>query len=309
MSGAVGPLGGPAPDVWTVLGAWRAAGRRFVLLTVVESRGFTPQKPGVHMLVAEDGETVGTLGGGAIEHACRAEARDLLVAGGGTRTVRKQLTTELGMCCGGEMVVHLEVLEAQPRLVVFGAGHVARPLAALASATGFTVQVVDARAEWLTSERFPYAARVLREPDAWAREQVAEWGARGEASGIHAVVTTHDHALDQRVVQAILPAGLRFTGLIGSLAKQRKFALRLRARGFDDAALARLRTPVGLPIGARTPEEIAVSIVAELVAVRRGADPAAGWVPPARTGSHARAAEPSSSSVVPAPSTAEGSRS
>ncbi len=270
-------------DVWTVLGRWRAEGRRFVLLTVVESRGFTPQKPGGRMLLGGRGETAGTIGGGAIEHDCLREARALLSEQGSgsggpagvTRTVRRQLTTELGMCCGGEMVVHMEVLEALPRLVVFGAGHVARPLAALAAGAGFAVTVVDARADWLTAERFPDAARMLRDPEVWARE----WPG-GPAD--HAVVTTHDHALDQRVVQAILPLELRFTGLIGSLAKQRKFALRLLARGFEEEAVARLRSPVGLAIGARTPEEIAVSIVAELIAVRRGGTPERGWLPPAR---------------------------
>lgn len=264
-----------ANDVWTVLARWRAEGRRFVLLTVVEARGFTPQKPGGRMLLAEDGETTGTIGGGAIEHACLADARAMLAGHGTTRMVRRQLTTELGMCCGGEMVVHLEVLEARPRLVVFGAGHVARPLATLAHDCGFAVTVVDARAEWLTPERYPHATRLLRDPEAAARE--GDWGA-----GDYAVVTTHDHALDQRVVQDLLPRGLRFTGLIGSLAKQRKFALRLRARGFAEDQVARLRTPVGLAIGARTPEEIAVSIVAELVSVRRGATPERGWLPPER---------------------------
>jgi xanthine dehydrogenase accessory factor len=271
--------GGPAPDVWGVLARWRGESRRFVLLTVVESRGFTPQKPGVHMLLAADGETAGTIGGGAIEHDCLAEARALLASGETARTVRRQLTTELGMCCGGEMVVHLEVLEALPNLIVFGAGHVARPLAALAASCGFAVQVVDARPEWLNAERFPHATRQLRAPDEFARE----WAAAGVAGHeTYAVVTTHDHALDQRVVQELLRRELRFTGLIGSLAKQRKFALRLRARGFSDAQIARLRTPVGLAIGARTPEEVAVSIVAELVAVRRGGSPERGWVPPAR---------------------------
>jgi xanthine/CO dehydrogenase XdhC/CoxF family maturation factor len=105
------------------------------------------------------------------------------------------------------------------------------------------------------------------------------------------VVTTHDHALDQRVVQELLRRELRFTGLIGSLAKQRKFALRLRARGFGDAQIARLRTPVGLAIGARTGEEIAVSIVAELIAVRRGGSPERGWVPPARIAARTPEAE------------------
>lgn len=262
-------------DVWAVLARWRAEGRRFVLLTVVESRGFTPQKPGGRMLWCGSGETAGTIGGGAIEHDCLREARELLAAGSGTRTVRRQLTTELGMCCGGEMVVHLEVLEAQPRLVVFGAGHVARPLARFAAECGFAVTVVDAREEWLSAERFPAAIRVVRDPEGFARE----WAA---SDADYAVVTTHDHGLDQKVVQALLPRQLRYTGLIGSLAKQRKFALRLRARGASDGDIARLRTPVGLAIGARTPEEIAVSIVAELVSVRRGGSPERGWVPPDR---------------------------
>jgi xanthine dehydrogenase accessory factor len=265
----------PPFDVWGTIAQWRAQGRRFVLLTVVESRGFTPQKPGRHMLVADGGETAGTIGGGAIELECMLEAKTLMKAGGTTRMVKKQLTTELGMCCGGEMVVHAEVLEALPRLFVFGAGHVARPLAALAAATGFGVTVVDARAEWLTAERFPTAARELRDPEAAVRELKLD-------ASDSVVVTTHDHALDQRVVQELLKHELRFTGVIGSFAKQRKFALRLKARGFEDDAIARMRTPVGLAIGAQTPEEIAVSIVAELVAVRRGAAPERGWVPPGR---------------------------
>jgi xanthine dehydrogenase accessory factor len=253
--------GGPGPDIWGVLARWRSEGRRFVLLTVVEARGFTPQKPGVHMLLAAGGETAGTIGGGAIEHDCLLQAHDLLASGQQARTVRRQLTTELGMCCGGEMVVHLEVLEALPRLFVFGAGHVARPLAAFSAACGFAVHVV-------------------RAPDDVAHELAT--ADAGEDANTYAVVTTHDHALDQRVVQELLRRELRFTGLIGSLAKQRKFALRLRARGFGDAQIARLRTPVGLAISARTAEEIAVSIVAELVAVRRGGSPERGWVPPAR---------------------------
>lgn len=273
--------GAPPPDLWAVLAAWRAAGRRFALLTVVESRGFTPQKPGVHMLLDTSGETAGTIGGGAIEQACLEEARALLASDQLTRTVRKQLTTELGMCCGGEMVVHLEVLETSPRLIVFGAGHVARPLAALAANCGFTVQVVDARDEWLDAARFPHAERLLREPDAYARELAAGWLAEGTPEALSVVVTTHDHALDQRVVQELLRFDLRYLGLIGSLAKQRRFAQRLRARGFDEARIARLHTPVGLSIGAQTPEEIAVSIVAHLIAVRRGARPELGWRSPA----------------------------
>jgi len=259
-------------DVWHALATWRAAGRRMVLLTVVESRGFTPRKPGTHMLLGEDGATVGTIGGGAIEHEALREARELLAGGGGSRTVRKHLTQELGMCCGGEMVIYLETLEAPPRLFVFGAGYVARPIAALAAACGFAVTVFDGRPDWAAPARFPGMAVHSRAPEDAARELES-------TDQDYAIVVTHDHALDQRVVQELLRRPLHFVGMIGSLAKQRKFALRLRARGFTNEQIARLRTPLGLAIGAQTPEEIAVSVLAEVIAVRREGRPERGWTP------------------------------
>lgn len=282
------------PDVWTSLGRWRAEGRRMALLTVIESRGFTPRKPGTRMLLAEDGATAGTIGGGAIEFEVLREARELFASGEASRTIKKHLTQDLGMCCGGEMVVHLELLEAPPRLVVFGAGYLARPIAALAAGCGFAVTVVDERPEWATPERFP--GMTVRCEDAEGVARAFAWRA-----GDHAIVVTHDHALDQRLVQHLLPHALAFTGMIGSLGKQRKFALRLRARGFDDAAIARLRTPLGVAIGAQTPEEIAVSVVAELIAARRGAAPERGWVPPARVQARAPREELQEAHVPPVP--------
>jgi xanthine dehydrogenase accessory factor len=263
------------PDVWAALARWREEGRRMVLLTVVESRGFTPRKPGTHMLLDADGATVGTIGGGAIEHEALTEGAALLASGGGARTVKKHLTQDLGMCCGGEMVIYLETLESPPRLFVFGAGYVARPIAALAAACGFAVTVIDAREEWASAERFPGMRVQCEPPEDVARSLACH-------ADDYAVVVTHDHALDQRVVQELLRKGLKFTGMIGSLAKQRKFALRLKARGFSDEQVARLRTPLGLSIGAQTPEEIAVSVLAEMVAVRRGGAPERGWVPRAK---------------------------
>jgi len=261
-------------DVWDALARWRAARRPFVLATVTDTRGFTPRKAAAHMLIAADGETVGTIGGGAIEHEVLERARPLLERGGHA-TVERHLTQELGMCCGGEMSVFLEAVLPAPRLHVFGAGYIAKPLAAIAVGCGFEVTVVDARPEWATSERFPTSA--LRVED-------AECAARAlETTGDDfVVIVTHDHALDQRLVQALIKKPLRFLGMIGSIPKQRKFALRLRARGYGDEEIARLHTPLGLAIGAATPEEIAVSVVAQLVAVRRGALVEPGWVPPAR---------------------------
>lgn len=266
----------PRPEaVWEALARWRSEGRSFALLTVIETRGFTPQKAGAHMLLDARGETFGTVGGGAIEHEALREAAALLEKGAGVMLVKRHLTQELGMCCGGEMAIHVEVIESAPRLLLFGAGYIAKPLAALAAHCGFRVSVVDERADWLTEERFPAAERHARSPQDFVRGLAT-------TDRDFAVVTTHDHALDQRLVEALLRMPLLFVGMIGSVPKQRKFALRLQARGFADHEIARLRTPLGVSIGADTPEEIAVSVMAELIAVRRGAPVAAGWTPRAR---------------------------
>src|SRR5437867_957800 len=262
-------------EVWDDLARWRAEGRNFALLTVTDSRAFTPRKAGAHMLVDEAGDAFGTIGGGAIEKEAIGHARSLLESGGHSTALKRHLTQELGMCCGGEMTVFVEVIESAPRLFLFGAGHIARPLAALARGCGFRVTVVDERPEWANGERFPSADLRCQAPEDFVRAL--------ESTGRdYAIVATHDHRLDQQLIEALLRRPLKFLGMIGSIPKQRKFALRLRARGFGDEEIARLHTPLGLPIAASTPEEIAVSVMAELVAIRRGAAAAAGWVPPAR---------------------------
>jgi xanthine dehydrogenase accessory factor len=266
---------GPGSDedrIWATLARWRAERRRFALLTVVETRGSAPRKSGTHLLLADDGETVGTLGGGAIEHEALERARAVL-ARGGTEVLRRDLTRDLGMCCGGEMTVFVEAVEPRPRLFVFGAGYIGRPLVAMATACGFEVTVVDGRPEWADPARFPGAAVRCQDPEDAAR-------ALELAPVDYACVVTHDHALDQRVVQALVRRPLRFLGMVGSRTKQRRFVQRLRGSGLGEAELAALHTPLGLAIGATTPEEIAVSVLAQLIAVRRGVTVDAGWYRP-----------------------------
>ena len=276
--GAAGVPDTPGPtrdaDVWEALARWRAARRPFVLATVVATRGFTPRKAAAHMLIAADGETVGTIGGGAIEREVIERANPLL-SEGGHAVLERHLTQELGMCCGGEMTVFLEAILPAPRLYLLGAGYIAKPLAAIAAGCGFDVTVVDGRAKWATGERFPTSTVRLEDPEGFARSLAT-------TPLDFVVIVTHDHGLDQRLVQALIRKPVRFLGMIGSIPKQRKFALRLRARGFTDEEIARLHTPLGLAIGAATPEEIAVSVVAQLIAVRRGGRAEPGWVPPAR---------------------------
>jgi xanthine dehydrogenase accessory factor len=234
-----------------------------VLITVVESVGSAPQVPGARMLLLADGRAAGTVGGGAFEHAALQRAQELLASGGRSELWRANLTS-LGMCCGGVMTVFLERVPLADRLVLLGAGHIAAPLSAMGARAGFEVVVVDERAELTTAGRFPDARTVLcDDPEA----------ALGELPGdAHTafVIATHDHRLDQALVKALVLSAQGFVGLVGSEAKRSKFVMRLSAQGVPAEKLARLRSPVGVEIGAVTPEEIAVAILAELVAWRRG---------------------------------------
>jgi xanthine dehydrogenase accessory factor len=251
-------------DLFSQMSQLLAAGTPFVLATVVETGGSCPQKPGAKLLVLPDGSLRGTVGGGAIEHLIVQEARALLAdAGATTRLTRADLPHDLGMCCGGTMGVFLEKLAPGERLVIFGAGHVGKALSELAQAAGFLVTVVDARAEWLSAERFPRAHRLLGDP-------LAEATSLATDDATFVCVMTHDHGLDQDLVQAMVDRPHRYLGMIGSERKAAKLRSRLKELGVAAERIASTRSPMGIAIGAQSPEEIAVSIVAELVAVRHG---------------------------------------
>lgn len=240
-----------------------AAGRPFVLATVVETGGSCPQKAGAKLVVLPDGTLRGTVGGGAIEHQIVSMAKALFAEGAATKLQRTHLTHDLGMCCGGEMTVFLEKISPGEKLLLFGAGHVGKALYDLARAAGFHVTVADARPEWLSAERFPEAERLLGDP-----LEAAGKAALDEGSFV--CVMTHDHGLDQDLVQALAKRPHRYLGMIGSQRKAEKLRSRLKELGFSASEIDGVRSPMGVAIGAQSCEEIAVSIVAELVAVRHG---------------------------------------
>jgi len=262
------------PDASADVQQWIERARRervtAVLATVVQVTGSAPQVPGAKLVVLADGRAAGTVGGGAFERRVLEEARSALdPASQPTRLLTLNLTRDLGMCCGGEMKVFLERVLGPERLVVFGGGHIGKALAEAAARVGFAVTVVDEREEWAAPARFPQAREVVNEePEVALPELLLD-----EAT--FCVVVTHDHKLDQALVKSLLGSRARFVGLVASRTKRNKFVARLRAQGLSEAELGRLRSPLGLALGAITPEEIALSIVAELVAVRRGALPAA----------------------------------
>ncbi len=241
------------------------AGRSFVVATVVAAHGSTPQKPGSKMAVVDSGQLISTIGGGAIEQQVVTAARALLAdETRQTQLLETHLTHDLGMCCGGSMTVFLEKHRPAARLWVFGAGHVAKELAHLAHYAGFQVTVVDERSDWLNEERFPHGQRVLAYP-----ADVAKTLAGGPDAFF--CVTTHDHPLDQACVEALLRTPAAYLGVIGSRRKAARFRQRLVAAGFSESEVTRFESPMGVPIDALTPAEIAVSIVARLIAVRRAA--------------------------------------
>jgi xanthine dehydrogenase accessory factor len=223
------------------------------------------------MLVHADGRIVGTIGGGCLEAEMTWRAREA-IEGRRPRLVAYDLTPEQagedGLVCGGRMQVFIEPIEGTPVLCLFGAGHVAQPLARMAKACGFRVELVDDRVKFANPERFPEADRIVVDTFAAAAEKMTL------GANTYAVVVTRGHKGDGEALRAVLGRGLRFVGLLGSRPKVVHIFAALREQGVDAAELAAVHAPLGLEIGAQTPEEIAVSILAEMIAVRRGIDPA-----------------------------------
>jgi xanthine dehydrogenase accessory factor len=237
------------------------------LVTVVGAQGSTPQRPGARMLVFADGAVKGTIGGGCVEAEMARRARFAIETGRPALTTY-DLTPEQagdeGLVCGGRMEVFIEPLEATPNLAILGGGHVARPLCTVASMAGFCVSVLDDRDKYATAARFPEAERVLVS------------GFESAASLLNltprsfVVVVTRGHRGDATALASCLSVKPRFLGLLGSKAKMVHVFEDLIQRGFSSEDLARVETPIGVEIGAETPEEIAVSIVARMIAARRG---------------------------------------
>jgi xanthine dehydrogenase accessory factor len=255
-------------DIYKILVQYREARVPCALCTVVESSGSSPRKPGAHMLVLGSGEIIGTIGGGAIEQ----ETIQIALTSIRERTpniVERHLTHDLGMCCGGSMKIFVEPQVYPPSLWIFGAGHVAEPLCEVATLAGFSVTVVDERPEQTHPDRFPRAHAIHCAPPLSILDQ--QPSLTQNLAETFVVIVTHDHALDEMILARLLqnepPA---YLGVIGSVRKREKFKQRLRASGLSENSLKQFRTPMGLDIGAITPQEIAVSVVAELILVRRG---------------------------------------
>lgn len=254
-------------DVFSEIVRLRARGEPCALCTIVKTNGSTPGKEMMKMLVRPDGSFLGTVGGGCLEAEVLEAAlesmhderpRSLAFA------LNERDYPDSGLLCGGQLEIFVEPI-TEPRLHVFGGGHVSGALARAARAVGFHVTVGDDRSDFARAEAHPDADEVHCAPFDELARRIAP------AEGCYVVVATRGHDQDDVVLRALYEAGARprYLGMIGSRAKKEQVFARLRAAGVDEAFLASCRTPMGLPIGARSHEEIAVSVVAEMIAVRR----------------------------------------
>jgi xanthine dehydrogenase accessory factor len=254
-------------EVFAALAEALERGEEVALVTIVAAHGSTPQRVGAKMLVYPDGRTVGTIGGGCYENDAFWKARDA-ITNRRPMNVKYELNDdfaqETGLVCGGQMEVFIEPVEASPDVYVFGAGHVGYFVAKLAYEVGFRVHVVDDREKFASSERFGEGIAVIV-------DNIPQWlAAHTLPPTAYAVIVTRGHTHDLDALRALTAAPLRYLGLIGSKAKIRRIFDALVEEGTPPEALQGVHAPIGLDIGAITPQEIAVSIVAQLIAAKHG---------------------------------------
>ena len=256
-------------DIYEEIVKLRQQGRRGAVATIVNVRGSIPSFKTAKMLVRDDGSMVGTIGGGCVEADVWQTAREVMESEK-PRTLTFNLNQDpkydTGLVCGGTLDIFVEPVLPPALLYIFGAGHVSVNLYKVATNAGFDVIVIDDRDAYANRDRFPQANEVIAEDFDQAMARLTP----NESSYI--VIVTRGHRDDMRVLRWAVQTGARYVGMIGSKRKTIAIFQELQKEGLPAHLFERVHAPVGLDIGAVTPEEIAVSITAELIAIRRHAE-------------------------------------
>lgn len=254
-------------DLFEEIVRMRRAGQRGALATIVHTNGSIPSYESSRMLIREDGSIIGTVGGGCVEADVWAAAKEVIVQEQPrkmTFNLNNEASYDSGLICGGTLEIFVEPILPTPAVYLFGGGHVATSVARVAHQAGFGIGITDDRATFANAERFPMAAEIYTSFEE-AFEKI-----RPNASSF-LVIVTRGHKEDMRVLAWAVRTQARYIGMIGSKRKVISVYKALQKEGYAPELFERVHAPVGLEIGALTPEEIAVSIVAELIAVRRNA--------------------------------------
>jgi len=252
-------------SIMGVLAQSISSGRPVVLATVIRTSRSVPRRAGSKMLVWADGTQVGTVGGGEMESRVRAEAADA-ITDGRSRVIDYDLldpaTGDPGVC-GGTVTIHLEPFLSNPTILVVGCGHVGRAVIDLAHWLGFRVVAVDDRAELADPSEVPNADLVV------VGSILAALEAASVDDQTHAVLVTRSVALDLETIPPLLSTAVRSIGVMGSRRRWETTTAKLREAGVDPDGLSRVTAPIGIEINAETPEEIALSIMGQIIAERR----------------------------------------
>ncbi|HVP23543.1 MAG TPA: XdhC family protein [Conexivisphaerales archaeon] len=249
-------------DIYTIASRMLADGMRLVIATVVEADGSVPRGVSTKMIIPEAGPTVGTIGGGCVEKYVVREAR-FVFEDGQTRIKDFNLGDEswsgLGMACGGTVKVALELVEPSERLIIFGSGNISRACYKLAEMLGYRVMVLD---PFASVEAFPNAEVYTQDVLQKIREV--------KINAYDNILVITEHRYDAEALRTVLDTKARYVGMIGSKNRVNSAYRELLKEGIPADRLFQIYAPVGIDIGAETPEEIAISIMAEVIKVRRG---------------------------------------
>ncbi|MCB2155533.1 XdhC/CoxI family protein [bacterium] len=244
---------------------WTRQGKRIAVISVIETKGSTPRKPGTKMLVTSDMEIFGTIGGGCVEADVIFAARDVLktlVPRVVRVDIKAKSAEEMDMLCGGEISLYVEPVMPDFRLVICGGGHISKALAHVATGLDFHISVIDDRPQFANTDRFPSADETLAAP----YEKLAEKIELTPQTFV--VIVTRGHLGDEACLRQVLKTPACFIAMIGSRSKWANIKKNLAADGFKKKDLDRVHSPAGLDIGSITPEEIAVSVIAQVIQER-----------------------------------------
>jgi len=237
------------------------------LVTVVKTQGSVPREVGAKMIVQVDGKIHGTIGGSTVESLVIKEAEEVIKSGRAkivTHDLFDEKKEDTGMVCGGTMTFFIDPIDVLNRVYIFGGGHVGLQVAFFTKKVGFEYVVIDDRAEFASRERFPDALNVIIDDPGTIAEKLEV------TDNDYVVIVTRGHNDDYNVLRGVIGKPARYIGMISSQTKRDQIFNKLRAEnGVSDDMLNNVHSPIGIAIGAETPEEIAVSIVAELIKVRR----------------------------------------
>src|SRR5579864_727017 len=258
-------------DVYDELIRLRRLGQKCAIATIVQVRGSIPSFESAKLLVREDGSMIGTIGGGCVEAEVWNAAREVMETEKPKHmsfNLGQDAAYDNGLICGGQLDVFVEPVIPPPRAFIFGAGHISKSLSKAASLAGFSTTIIDNRDTFASRERFPEADEIFAEEyeDVFPKLPINELS--------YLIIVTRGHRDDMRVLRLAV-AEARYIAMIGSKRKVINVVKELEQEGIARERMERIHAPMGLEIGAISPEEIAISVVAEMIAVRRNA--ASDW--------------------------------